>query len=338
MRVLCTCLPAYGHFHPMVPLARALATADHEIAFATAEEFRSYIERTGFSTFPAGLGMAMQMREARVRYPGFHRENMSSPPPTWSSPSPGSGPASVLRLGSRTYDRSSPGGYRSLSSMTTGNWRGPSPPPKPVSPTSTTRGRVVSPGPLPSNSCCDGMDVGGTGHRPRPFGGMFRYLYLDLFPPSLAWPDVREFNVAQPMRPVPFDTVAHDQLPPWAGGLGRRPVVYITQGTTFNRDAAVFGPLLEALRDEAVDIIVTLGEDGDPGALGPQPENVRVERYLAQSLLFPLCDLVVTHGGGNHACRPDPRHPPAHRAPRRGSVPHRGAGLCRRRRPLGQQV
>src|SRR5205823_2473797 len=32
---------------------------------------------------------------------------------------------------------------------------------------------------------------------------------------------------------------------------------------------------------------------------GPQPAHVRVERYVPQSLLFPACDLVVTHGGYN---------------------------------------
>lgn len=43
--MLCTCLPAHGHFHPMAPLARALVAAGHEVAVATAEEFCPYLER-----------------------------------------------------------------------------------------------------------------------------------------------------------------------------------------------------------------------------------------------------------------------------------------------------
>ena len=35
MRVLFTSTPQYGHFHPLVPFARAMAEAEHEISFAT---------------------------------------------------------------------------------------------------------------------------------------------------------------------------------------------------------------------------------------------------------------------------------------------------------------
>ena len=40
-----------------------------------------------------------------------------------------------------------------------------------------------------------------------------------------------------------------------------------------------------------------MGSDGDPSLLGPQPENVHVERYIPQSELLPRCDLVISHGG-----------------------------------------
>src|SRR5262245_54290 len=58
MRVLCTCSPAYGHFHPMVPLARALVAAGHEVAFATAENFCPRVEQAGFRCFAAGMKQA----------------------------------------------------------------------------------------------------------------------------------------------------------------------------------------------------------------------------------------------------------------------------------------
>ncbi|PSO55910.1 MAG: glycosyl transferase, partial [Actinobacteria bacterium QS_5_72_10] len=37
--MLCTCLPERGHFPPMVPLARALVEAGHDVAFASAQQF-----------------------------------------------------------------------------------------------------------------------------------------------------------------------------------------------------------------------------------------------------------------------------------------------------------
>ncbi|MDP9452176.1 MAG: glycosyltransferase [Actinomycetota bacterium] len=272
----------------MVPLARALATAGHEIAFATAEEFRSHIERTGFSTFPAGLGMAMQMREARVRYPGFHpREHVFSTPDLEFT---------LTRIWAGI---GAPARLEDLRSIVAG-WV----PQLMIHDNRELAGPIAAAEaglPYVNHGVGASFPLDLYGRVAAATAWMWEAQGIDPGPlggPSLAWPDVRELDVAQPMRPVPFDTVAHDQLPPWAGGLGRRPVVYITQGTTFNRDTAVFGPLLDALRNEAVDIIVTVGEDRDPAALGPQPENVRVERYLAQSLLFPLCDLVVTHGGG----------------------------------------
>ena len=48
-----------------------------------------------------------------------------------------------------------------------------------------------------------------------------------------------------------------------------------------------------------INLIVTLGRDKDPADFGPQPANVHVERYIAQSLLLPYCDLMVMHGGSN---------------------------------------
>ena len=39
MRVLFTTQPIPSHLHPLVPLARALADAGHDVAFATARSF-----------------------------------------------------------------------------------------------------------------------------------------------------------------------------------------------------------------------------------------------------------------------------------------------------------
>jgi UDP:flavonoid glycosyltransferase YjiC (YdhE family) len=46
-----------------------------------------------------------------------------------------------------------------------------------------------------------------------------------------------------------------------------------------------------------VDVLVTVGPDGDPDALGPLPDSVRVERFVAQAALLGQLDLVVHHCG-----------------------------------------
>ena len=46
-----------------------------------------------------------------------------------------------------------------------------------------------------------------------------------------------------------------------------------------------------------VDVLVTVGPQGDPSLLGELPDNVHVERFVAQSQVLPLVDLIVHHGG-----------------------------------------
>ncbi len=42
---------------------------------------------------------------------------------------------------------------------------------------------------------------------------------------------------------------------------------------------------------------MTVGRNLDPQRFGRQPENVRIERYVPQSVVLPHCDIVVNHGG-----------------------------------------
>ena len=60
MRVLFTNQPMSGHWHPLVPLAQALASAGHEVAFASLPGFRSTIEAKGFRTFPVGVDQTQE--------------------------------------------------------------------------------------------------------------------------------------------------------------------------------------------------------------------------------------------------------------------------------------
>jgi MGT family glycosyltransferase len=68
-------------------------------------------------------------------------------------------------------------------------------------------------------------------------------------------------------------------------------------GTAYNRLPGIFESILEGLGNEPITLIVTTGRDRDPASFGPQRSNVHIERYVPQSLLFPFCDVAVTHGG-----------------------------------------
>ena len=56
MRVLFSSTAGYGHFLPLVPLARAFADEGHNVAFATAEDFRSDVESHGLELLVACVG------------------------------------------------------------------------------------------------------------------------------------------------------------------------------------------------------------------------------------------------------------------------------------------
>jgi len=136
------------------------------------------------------------------------------------------------------------------------------------------------------------------GVTPGPLGGMFASAYLDICPPSLQSADIAEIGpVAHPLRPVPFDAVAGEALPPWIAGLAPQPTVYVTLGTLDNDAPGILEAAVEGLRGEPVNVVVTVGPNREPEELGPQPPNVHVERYVPQSQLLPLCDVVVAHGG-----------------------------------------
>lgn len=129
-----------------------------------------------------------------------------------------------------------------------------------------------------------------------PFGGLFQYLYLDVCPPSLQSPEIDQIEVAHPMTNARLGTDGEPVLA-WIDERRPVPTVYLSLGTLFNQDPQVFATILEGLRAEDVNVIVTVGSDQDPAVLGPQPPHVRIEGFIPQSALLPHCDAVINQGG-----------------------------------------
>lgn len=293
MRVLCSCVPGVGHFHPMVPLARQLATAGHNVAFATASSFCRCVEEAGFDSFPAGLGHAAASEQA-ARLPEVAHLGAGQGWVFGAHLFAGVGAAAKVAdlagvIGSWGADLVVHG------AMDYG------------APIAASVAGVPyadhSFGPLSSAQFLElaGEVVAPVWRRwavePEELGGMFRYLYLDICPPSLQAAHADAVPVAHPLRPAPFEGPSHDRLPTWAAALPPVPTVYVTLGTVANHAPGVFESVIEGLRDEALTLIVTIGNNREPAELGPQPDNVHVERFLSHPAIFPLCDLVIAHGG-----------------------------------------
>ena len=122
------------------------------------------------------------------------------------------------------------------------------------------------------------------GLAPDPYGGSYRGLYVDIYPPSLCSADMAHIPQVQLRRPA-------------AGTPASGSLVYVTFGTVFNDvddgfRAAVLGA--SAVADE---VLVTVGPAGDPDGVGAMPTNVRVERFVPQDEVLPRCTAVVCHGG-----------------------------------------
>lgn len=135
------------------------------------------------------------------------------------------------------------------------------------------------------------------GLEPDRYAGLFRCRYLDPSPPSMCGDRGPAVGVAAPIRPeIPGDPSA--PMPQWADSLGGRPVIYLSLGTVpFFNQPETFLALLAELAHQDIDLVVTIGELNDPTALGTQPSNVPIERWLPLAPLLPVCDAVVCHAG-----------------------------------------
>jgi UDP:flavonoid glycosyltransferase YjiC (YdhE family) len=282
-----------GHYRPLLPLARALATAGHDVAIASGEPVVTQAAADGFTAFRAGLG-----DDARDQFARRHPDLPSLPP---------SGIRSLFftELFVRTE-------LEPRANDLTGiveRWR----PHLIVHDVAEFAAPLVATafgipyvdhgfGPLVQNDVVRAAGEATApywsshGLTPHPLGGLYRHLYLDVCPPSLQSADAGMPNAVQRIRTV--ETAAPQATPPpWLDALRDLPTVYITFGTIYNRNLDLFRTLLDGLRDEQLQVVVTVGTHMDPAALDPQPPNVHIHRYVPQELILPSCTAVLTHGG-----------------------------------------
>lgn len=277
----------------MLPLSRALEAAGHEVAFATEERFCHRAARAGFRAFPAGLGPG-RVAERTLALPGV------------------AGPDEPWRFGAQMFAAvAAPAKVPDLVGVIE-RWG----PDLVVHDVTDLAGPVAaahagipyaahSLGPMfPLEFSTPAAELlaplwSEWGLTPvGPFAGMFGSAYLDICPTSFQSADIGEIGpVVHPLRPVPFDAVAGEALPPWVDEMAPQPTVYVTLGTLDNNAPGVIEAVVGGLHQESMNVIVTVGPDRDPAELGPQPANVHIERYVPQSLLLARCDVVVAHGG-----------------------------------------
>lgn len=304
MRVLFTTHPNASHWHQLVPLAQALGTAGHEVAFVSAPGFCPVIEAKGFRAFRAGADetdedvqhitqqiadskeLPPQVPNVRYWFAGIRAERTLPdlldiirdwrPHAIVREHTEFAGCVAAERAGipHATFQLAAPANFFL---------------------------RAVDE-PLNQLLASVGMPPG------KPDDILYRYLLLYPRPLSLWNPDVPVPPTLHTFRYTGFNQSGDEMLPDWVGGTGnmeertdaqvnRRPTVYATLGTVNNYRTDILSAILDGLREEPINLILTVGRNRDLSEFGEQPAHVHVERYIPQSLLLPHCDVVITHGG-----------------------------------------
>jgi len=124
--------------------------------------------------------------------------------------------------------------------------------------------------------------------------GMFAGETLAICPPSLDPSAVGRSGLSL-LRPVPLPAADCSPLP-YSFPESHRPLVYLTLGT-FSNTIDVFRQVIDALRDEPVNLLVTIGRDNDVQALGALPGHVHAAQFIPQADVLPHCALAVHHAG-----------------------------------------
>jgi UDP:flavonoid glycosyltransferase YjiC (YdhE family) len=123
--------------------------------------------------------------------------------------------------------------------------------------------------------------------------------FLDICPPSLQLPGFADGTARVPLRPVGWNPPA--PRPALARrdrerSRPRRPLIYLTFGTTFARPE-LLRQAIDGLARLPADVLAVTGPATAAAGLGDVPPNVSVIDWVPQADLLPEVDLVVSHGG-----------------------------------------
>lgn len=288
MRILAVATPGAGHVKPLMPLIEALLAQGDEVTLAAGDDPDGVVARSGARFRVAGRGEAEWFGDLRARVlhgkPGDGlapaRINHYFYPRLFGEVAVADMIDEVVAIGSEvrpdavlfeTYALAGPlaaavlgvPGIHHLIS--------------PMLPLEVTALADDAVSPIWRSLGCDTPGN----------AGLYRGLSIEITPPSLEVQTIPSTEVLA-MRPVPS--------PVAVPALGEPPCVYLTLGTAFG-NSDVFRTALEGLARENVEVVVTVGADKDPSALGPLPANAVAERYVPQAELLPRCSIVVHHGG-----------------------------------------
>lgn len=286
MRVLFSSTWGYGHIFPMLPLATAFRDAGHEVLWATSAESTRHVAAAGLDPAAAGAagpqflealrrlhasaGKVAPSERAAFMFPHLFGELLTAPMV-----------ADLLPLARQWRPELMIHEHGELASPLVGAVLG--------TPSLTHSFGGAIPAPIVTSAAERVAPLWAAhGQQPAPYAGCFTSAYLDICPSSVQTVAMDHIPAVQSLRPVsPGPDRPPDDGPP---------LVYLTLGTVQNR-APILPVVAAALAALPVRLLVSVGPDGDPGALGELPAHVQVETWVDQPEVLQRCAVVVSHAG-----------------------------------------
>ena len=290
MRVLVATTAGAGHFAPLVPFASVCVAAGHEVRVAAPESFRDTVERAGLELSPLADAPPEALGEAMGRIPALTMREANE--------------LVVREVFGRIDAASALPGMRAIFET----WR---PDVLLREPAELASFVLATRFGVPSVEVNIGLDafvddlVALLDEPLRALGcesGSARLREAarwTLLPRSF---DVDATVTSQEPRRFRYAAPEHratEPLPAWWENP-EDPLVYVTFGSVaaaIGLFPGFYASVLEALREVPARVLMTLGEAGDPVALGALPGNVHVERWWPQHQVMPHAAAILGHGG-----------------------------------------
>jgi UDP:flavonoid glycosyltransferase YjiC (YdhE family) len=251
-RILFACRPLSGHYDPLLPLAEAARSTGHTVGFASGDPVAGRAREAGFLAFEAGPADSFRAEWAS-RFPHFTTLTGGAQREFFFTEI-----FANLELAPRADD---------LASIMT-EWR----PHVVVHDVAELAAPLISTsmgipyvdvgyGSLIPRALLRAAGAAAAPHwrarelEPHPLAGSFRHLYIDPCPPALQTAEIADLEAVQQLQPTGADQHV-GQRRSWMATLPHDQTVYLTLGTIWNTDIAVFRLVIDALRDR-VNLVVT---------------------------------------------------------------------------------
>lgn len=290
MRILFATTAGAGHFGPMVPFAKACVSAGHDVQVAAPASFATTIEHAGLThaPFPDAPGPAIGAVFGRL-------------------------PEVTMKAGDELVIREIFGRVDAVAALPTmrtlmQTWRPDVVIREPAEVSSYVAAEQLGIPQVQVNIGLDSMLDRLRRVFEEPLAELGSTAGASGLLDAPRWTSVpASFDVApagSTIEPARFRDASAAQskrepLPPWWTG-DDQPLVYVTFGSvaaSLGMFPGFYAGVLERLADAPVRVLLTLGEAGDPEALGILPPNAHVERWWPQAEVMPHVAAVVGHGG-----------------------------------------